>query len=228
MHLTIGNKLYSSWSMRPWLVLRAFDIPFEETVISLSDADFKARVTAISPAGKVPVLVDGETVVWETLAIIEYLADRYPEHAIWPRDARARAHARSVANEMHAGFTALRGACPMNLGKSFARRDRGEPVDRDVARITALWAEARGWFGAAAGGPFLYGAFTAADAMYAPVVARFAGYDVALDQAAQAYAAAVQAHPAYVAWREAGLAEPWVVAEDEVDEPCLVDFRAKP
>lgn len=226
MHLTIGNKLYSTWSMRPWLVLSAFGIPFEEMVISLSDADFKARVMAISPAGKVPILEDDGVVVWETLAIIEYLAERFPEHAIWPRDVAARAHARAVSNEMHAGFTALRGACPMNLGKRFANKDRGEGVTRDVARIEQIWSEARSRFGASAGGPFLYGAFSAADAMYAPVVARLDGYSVPVSEASEAYMAAVQAHPAYVSWRTAGLAEPWIVDEDEVDEPFIADFRA--
>src|SRR5690606_37214134 len=143
MHLTIANKLYSSWSLRPWMVMRAFDIPFEETVIPLYQPDTKARILQVSPTGKVQCLADGDVTVWESLAIIEYLAEKFPEKAIWPTDPKARAHARAAASEMHAGFQAFRSACPMNLGKRFARKDRGSAVAADVARVTALWRGAR-------------------------------------------------------------------------------------
>lgn len=225
MHIYIGNKTYSSWSMRPWLVLKAFDIPFDETVIRLEEPDFKERVMRISPAGKVPVLVDGDRMVWETLSIIEYLAEKYPEREIWPGEASARAHARSVASEMHAGFGALRSACSMNLGRRFGKRDRGSDVEADVQRIESLWREALMWFSRTGDGPFLYGAFTAADAMYAPVVSRLDGYGFEVAAVTRSYMDAVQSHPAYVAWREAALAEPWVIPEDEADEPAIENFK---
>ncbi|MEO1319464.1 MAG: glutathione S-transferase, partial [Pseudomonadota bacterium] len=180
MHLSVGNKLYSSWSMRPWLVLHAFDIPFDETVVPLDTPEFetyRAAAQALGASGTVPMLQDGDAVVWETMAIIEHVADRFADKAIWPADMAARAHARAIANEMHAGFGALRGACPMNFGKRFPQKDRGDAVARDAARIEALWAAARAKFGAPGGaGPFLYGAFSATDAMYAPVVARLRGH----------------------------------------------------
>ncbi|MEM1364351.1 MAG: glutathione S-transferase, partial [Pseudomonadota bacterium] len=148
MQIALGNRLYSSWSLRPWLVLEAFGIAREETMIAMYKPDTKARMLEFGPTGKVPVVRDGGLVVWDSLAIIEYLADRFPEHAIWPGDYNARAHARSAAAEMHSGFMALRGACPMNLTKRFASKDRGEDVDADVERIQELWAEARKAYGA--------------------------------------------------------------------------------
>jgi glutathione S-transferase len=227
MKLVIGNKLYSSWSMRPWLVMRAFGIPFEELLVpfgqAATDPAWKAQIAAYTPAGKVPALVDGSITLWETLAIIEYLAESHPDLPIWPRDKMARAMARAIANEMHAGFQALRGACMMNLGKRFASRDRGEAVSGDVARIVALWKEARECYGAA--GPFLFGSFSAADAMYAPVTARLRGYSIKVDRMSEAYIDAVQAHPAYQQWRKEALAEPWIIASDEVDEPVLENYR---
>ncbi len=197
--LVIGNKTYSSWSLRPWLLMRALEIPFTETVIPLDLPESSAAIRAHSPSGRVPVLIDGDIKVWESLAIIEYLADRFPRIAVWPGDPAARAHARSVAAEMHAGFVALREACPMNLGKRFAARDRGEACARDVERITAIFREARSRFGA--GGPFLYGAFTAADAMYAPVLTRFDTYQIPTDSTARAYSDAVFGLPAFQACR---------------------------
>lgn len=227
MKLVIGNKLYSSWSMRPWLVLHAFNLPFEEILVPFgqtsSDPAWKAKIAAYTPAGKVPALVDGDLKIWETLAIIEYLAESNPDLPIWPRDKAARAMARAIANEMHAGFQALRGACMMNLGKRFASRDRGEAVARDVARIAAIWKEARERHGAA--GPFLFGHFSAADAMFAPVTARLRGYSIKVDRISEAYIDAVQAHPAYLQWRKEALAEPWIIASDEVNEPVLEDYR---
>lgn len=227
LKLVIANKTYSSWSLRPWLLLTEFGIPFDEVLIpfaqAFDDPVWKKAVRAYSPAGKVPALVDGETAVWESLAIMEYVADTRPDLAVWPVDRAARAMARSIAAEMHAGFSALRGACPMNLGWLHPERDRGPKVAADVARIQEIWREARERFGA--GGPFLFGAFGAADAMYAPVVARLAGYSIPLDPVCAAYVEAVQAMRGYQAWRMAALAEPWIISEDEVDEPVLKDYR---
>jgi glutathione S-transferase len=223
MHILIGNKLYSSWSLRPWLVLAAFDIPFTETVVPLRQADTAERIRKVSPSGKVPALTDGDVTVWETLAIIEYLAEKYPDRAIWPRDVKARAHARAVSNEMHAGFHALRQACPMNLGKRFAEKDRGDAARADIARVTGLWSDARTRFGK--GGPFLYGAFSAADAMYAPVVTRLDTYQVAVDATARAYMDAVLTHPAFVRWRTEALAEPWTIDAYETGETPVEIFH---
>jgi len=171
------------------------------------------------------VLVDGEVTVWESLAITEYLAERFPESGVWPTDQTARAHARSISSEMHAGFGGLRAACPMNFGKVFGSRDRGEELAADVQRIGALWREALENFGSKHDGPFLYGAFSAADAMYAPVVARFAGYGISVDPLCMAYMTAVIDHAAFQQWRREGLAEPWIVEADEVNEPALKNFR---
>jgi len=225
MELVIGNKLFSSWSLRPWLVLAAFDIPFSETMVVLRQADTAARIQAHSPSGKVPVLIDGDVVVWESLAIIEYLAERHPDRAIWSQDAKARAHARAISSEMHAGFQALRQACPMNLGKRFAPKDRGAGAQADIARIVALWADARARFGA--GGPFLYGAFSAADAMYAPVVTRLDTYQIAVDDGTRRYMDAMLAHPAFVRWRTAALAETWAIDALEAGE-TVVEVFLKP
>lgn len=225
MKLLIGNKCYSSWSLRAWLIMRAKGIGFTEKLVPLDEPGFKATIFADAPGsgGTVPTLVDGDVAVWETLAIVEYLHETHPQAGIWPGDKAARAHARAASSEMHAGFTALRSACPMNLGKRFSARDRGPAVARDVERLTALWRQARERFGAA--GPFLYGEFSAADAMYAPVVTRLDTYGIAVDAVAQAYMKAVLALPAYREWLAAALAEPWIVAQDEVDEPALVDLR---
>ncbi|CAM5200992.1 glutathione S-transferase [Bosea thiooxidans] len=225
MKLLIGNKCYSSWSLRAWLIMRAKGIGFTEKLVPLDEPGFKATIFADAPGsgGTVPTLVDGDVAVWETLAIVEYLHETHPQAGIWPGDKAARAHARAASSEMHAGFTALRSACPMNLGKRFSARDRGPAVASDVERLTALWRQARERFGAA--GPFLYGEFSAADAMYAPVVTRLDTYGIAVDAVAQAYMKAVLALPAYREWLAAALAEPWIVAQDEVDEPALVDLR---
>ena len=219
MLLVIANKLYSSWSLRPWIVLRALAIPFEEEVIAMDQPDTKARMLARGPTGKCPVLIHDDITVWESLAIIEYLAETFPDKHVWPSDARARAHARAASNEMHAGFQPLRQACPMNLGKRFASKDFGPEVAANVARIEALWREARGQFGKNAtgqdAGPFLYGAFGAADAMFAPVVTRLDTYQIAVAADTRRYMDAVLSHPAFVAWRTAALAEPWTIARYE-------------
>lgn len=227
MRLLIGNKCYSSWSLRAWLLMRGKGIAFAEQLVPLDEPGFKETIFTAAPGsgGTVPTLVDGDVAVWETLAIAEYLHEKHHDAGIWPGDAAARAHARAVSSEMHAGFTALRGACPMNLGKRFGARDRGPDVARDVARITDLWRQARERFGQKAGGPFLYGAFSAADAMYAPVVARLDTYGIAVDPTSRDYMRAVLGLPAFREWLAAALTETWIVAQDEVDEPALVDLR---
>ena len=223
MLLVIGNKLYSAWSLRPWLVLKAFDIAFDEDVIPMYQDDTKERMLVYGPTGKVPVLVDGDVTVWESLAIIEYLAERFADRAIWPADRAARAHARAISTEMHNGFRALRASCPMNLTKRFVVRERGDEVRADVAHIESMWRTARDRFGS--GGPFLFGAFSAADAMYAPVVARFDRYQIAVADDTRAYMSAVLDHPAFRAWRADAAKEPWRILhyeEGEVVEEVLV------
>jgi glutathione S-transferase len=217
LRLIIGNKNYSSWSFRPWLAMKVAGIAFEETLISLEASDFKSRVTALGGAGRVPTLIDGDTCVWESLAILEYLAEKFTAAALWPRDPSARAHARAIASEMHAGFGALRRQLPMNIRRPVIPRALDTDAAGDVARIDAIWSESRSRFGAS--GPFLYGTFGAADAMYAPVVWRFRTYAVEVSAAAQAYMRALMALPAWIEWREAARHEPWVLPHDEVDWP---------
>jgi glutathione S-transferase len=222
--LIIGNKNYSSWSFRPWIAMKSAGISFDEVVISLDAPDFKARVSAHSGAGKVPVLIDGQgsaaVMVWESLAILEYLAEKFPEKEFWPDNPAARAHARTVAAEMHAGFAPLRRHCPMNMWRPVKPRDLPDDVAANVRRIDALWADCRARFGA--GGPFLFGAFGAADAMYAPVVARFHTYAIEVGSVARAYMAAIMGLPAWAEWRDAAVNEPWVLPQDEPDWPTVL------
>ncbi len=220
LHLVIGNKNYSSWSMRPWIAMKVKNIPFDETVISFDDPDFKPRLAKISGTGKVPALVDGEVNVWESLAILEYLAERFPQVGLWPQAPAARAHARAIANEMHAGFVPLRRELPMNMWRPVQKRDLSADAAANVKRIDAMWSDCRARFGA--GGPFLFGAFTAADAMYAPVVARLHTYAVEVGAPARAYMDAMMALPAWKEWTAAALKEEWVVAEDEIDWPTVL------
>ncbi len=217
LHLIIGNKNYSSWSFRPWFAMKVTSIEFQETVISLETTDFKARITKMSGAGKVPMLIDGDVNIWESLAILEYLAERFPAAGLWPRDAAARAHARAICSEMHAGFQPLRRQLPMNVWRPVIPRQIDPDAQADVARIDAIWNECRSRFGAA--GPFLYGAFGAADAMYAPVVWRFHTYAVEVSATARDYMHALMALPAWKEWRDAAHREPWVLPHDEVDWP---------
>jgi glutathione S-transferase len=220
LKLIIGNKNYSSWSFRPWLAMRVAGIAFEEEVISLDAADFKARVGRISGTGKVPALADGNVQVWESLAILEYLAERFPDARLWPADPGARAQARAIAAEMHAGFVPLRRHLPMNMWRPVLRRDLAPEVRANVRRIEAIWTDCRTRHGA--GGPFLFGAFGAADAMYAPVVSRFHTYAVEVNAPAAAYMQAVMGLPAWREWHAAALLEPWVLPEDEVDWPTVM------
>jgi glutathione S-transferase len=220
LHLVIGNKNYSSWSFRPWLAMKVAGIPFDETVISLDAADFKTRITALGAAERVPVLIDGEVRVWESLAILEYLAEKFPAAGLWPQQPAARAHARAIASEMHAGFVSLRRHLPMNVARPVKFRALDAGSAKDVTRIDAIWTACRNKYGH--DGPFLFGAFGAADAMFAPVVWRSHTYAVEISATAQAYMRAVMALPAWHEWRVAARRETWVLAEDEVDWPQVL------
>ena len=220
LKLVIGNKNYSSWSFRPWIALKTAGIPFEEKVVSLDDPTFKETLLRLSPAGKVPVLIDGDTHVWESLAILEHLADRFPSAGLWPAAPAARAHGRAIAAEMHAGFVPLRNHCPMNFWRPVKPREISDEVAANVRRIDAMWTDCRQRFGI--GGPFLFGPFSAADAMYAPVVSRFRTYAIAVGSTARSYMEAVMALPAWAEWRAAALKEPWVLAKDEPDWPTVL------
>ena len=214
LKLVIGNKNYSSWSMRPWLALRASDIAFEEIFIPLytGDAD-KQRILAFTHSGKVPALVDGDITVWDSLAIIEYLAERFPEARLWPEDRAARAHARSISAEMHSGFMALRNECGMNLHRPIMPIALSPDALANIARIEQIWTECRQRYGQS--GPFLFGAFGAADAMFAPVVHRFRSYAIEVAPAAAEYMRTILALPAFQQWTAEGLAETIVIEKFE-------------
>jgi glutathione S-transferase len=214
LKLVIGNKNYSSWSMRPWLALRANDIPFEEIFIPLytGEAD-KQRILDVAPSGKVPALVDGDITIWDSLAIIEYLAERFPEKRLWPRDPAQRAHARSISAEMHSGFAALRNECGMNLHRPVGAIELSADARANVARIQDIWTECRERYGKS--GAFLFGAFGAADAMFAPVVHRFRTYAIAVEPQVRRYMDAMMALPAFQEWTNAGLAETLVIEKFE-------------
>ncbi|MGA3941364.1 glutathione S-transferase family protein [Ralstonia nicotianae] len=225
MKLVIGNKNYSSWSLRPWLLARQAGIPFEEIRLRLGSESFAAEVRRYSPAGRVPVLVDGDLTVWDSLAICETLAERFPRARLWPEDPKARAHARSICAEMHTGFTALRGRMPMNVTAVLPGMGWNVAVQRDVDRIAQIWTELRQKY--AAEGPFLFGHFTVADAFYAPVVSRFATYGVRLPELAKAYADHILNLSAMQEWIESARGEHDFLADDEpyrtaLDEDTLV------
>jgi glutathione S-transferase len=204
--LVIGNKNYSSWSMRPWLALKAGDIAFDEVFIPLytGEAD-KKRILGFSHSGKVPILIDGAVTVWDSLAIIEYAAERFPQARLWPEDRASRAHARSISAEMHSGFMALRNQCGMNLHRPVGAVDLSADTRADIARIQQIWTECRQRYGKS--GPFLFGAFSGADAMFAPVVHRFLTYAIEVGPEARQYMDAMTALPAFAEWTRAGLAE---------------------
>ena len=207
--LLIGNKNYSSWSLRPWLALRQTGIEFEEVRVVLGSPDFADRVRPWSPAGKVPVLRHENVYVWDSLAICEYLADSFPERTFWPRDAQRRAQARAASAEMHSSFHALRAQMPMNVRARGRKVPSTPELERDIARVLELWAECRAR--ATGRGAFLFGDFTIADAMYAPVAFRFATYGVASD-----YAESLVQIPAMREWAAAAAAEPETIASSEV------------
>jgi glutathione S-transferase len=214
LKLVIGNKNYSSWSMRPWLALRANDIAFDEVFVPLytGDAD-KQRILAVTRSGKVPALVDGDITVWDSLAIIEYAAERFPEARLWPEDRAARAYARSISAEMHSGFMALRNECGMNLHRPVKAIALSPDARANIARIEQIWTECRQRYGQS--GPFLFGAFCGADAMFAPVVHRFRTYAIELAPEAAGYMKTMMALPAFQEWTEAGLAETIVIEKFE-------------
>jgi glutathione S-transferase len=201
--LVIGNKNWSSWSLRPWLAMRHFGLPFEEINVRLRLPESKAEITKYSPSGLVPLLLDGDLAVWDSLAILEYLADAHPDLGVWPAERQARALARCVSAEMHSGFMPLRRNCSMEILATHRLDPVPEDVEADIRRIVDLWRECRAKFGA--GGPFLFGAFSAADAMYAPVASRFRTYVPDLDRhgddgTASDYVAAIFAMPEMTEW----------------------------
>src|SRR5262245_18349248 len=216
LELVAGNKNYSSWSMRPWVLLRQAQIPFQEVQLKFEEKDGGLRVDGIerySKAQKVPVLlIDGEP-VWDSLAICETVAELFPQKQLWPADPSARRVARSICAEMHSGFQAMRGARPMNIRSRYPGKGLNEKSSKDIKRVLELWSECRARFGKA--GPLLFGGFSVADAFYAPVVRRFLTYAVELPPVARAYSEAVQSLSAVVEWCDAGLRETEFVAEDE-------------
>ena len=209
--LVIGNKAYSSWSLRPWLVMKHAGVAFDEVRIPLYQDGHRARIGQYSPAGKVPVLVDGGNSIWDSLAICEYLAERHPEQRLWPADGATRAYARSISAEMHSGFAALRENMSMNVRRLFPGIGMTPQVKDDIARIEVIWNEGLRRYG----GPFLCGGFSIADAMYAPVVTRFKTYTVALSAPARRYADTLLALPAMLAWYASAHAETEVLPQYE-------------
>jgi glutathione S-transferase len=214
--LVIGNKRYSSWSMRPWTTMRMLDIAFEEIVIPLDTPTFKNQVAKYSTAGTVPVLMDGNLAIWDTLSIVEYLADAHPDKNLWPTHKAPRAMARSMCAEMHAGFMALRSACPVNLGKKFHLMERGAKVDTDIARISELFTIALRKYGDS--GDFLFGEFGAVDGYFAPVIVRLRYHGYQMGTLIESYIDAVLGTAAFQEWNAAALKEEWIVEADELDE----------
>ena len=214
LKLVIGNKNYSSWSMRPWLALRASGIAFEEIFIPLytGEAD-KQRILDFTHSGKVPTLIDGDVTIWDSLSIIEYVAERFPQARLWPEDRASRAHARSISAEMHSGFMPLRNECGMNLHRPVRAIALSADACANVARIQQIWNECRDRYGKF--GPFLFGQFGAADAMFAPVVHRFRTYAIPVAGEARTYMETMMALPAFQEWTRAGLAESLVIERFE-------------
>ncbi len=211
MKLYIANKNYSSWSMRPWLAMKVLGVSFTETLVPFDDDAGNPAFREFSPSGMVPTLVDGSLTIWESMGILEYLADKYPEAGFWPREMEKRAWARAIANEMHGGFTALRSECPMNLHREISPLEVSPAVRKNVTRIETIWAECL----AAHGGPFLFGDFTNADAMFAPVVNRLEKYVLSDHEAVKTYSASMKSLAAWQEWERAALAETWIVPADE-------------
>lgn len=213
MKLIIANKNYSSWSVRPWLVLTHFSIPFDEEQVLLNGEGWRENIRKKTPGGKVPVLVDGDVVVHESIAIIEYLAERFPHKKIWPTDRKVRALARSVSAEMHAGFSGLRSNAPMNLRASYPNRIDLDTVAADLKRVERLWGDLL----QKSGGPYLFEEFTAADAMFAPLASRIRTYDLPTSDVAGEYVEAIYALPAFQQLLADAIKEPWTVEHDELD-----------
>jgi glutathione S-transferase len=202
--LVIGNKNYSSWSMRPWVVMTAFDIPFKEVRVLLDQDDTAAEIARYTGSGRVPVLLDGDIAIWDSLAICEYLAEQFPDRGLWPARTDARAIARSICAEMHSGFTGLRSAMSMDIRGRYPGQGRTPEAQADIARVCEIWEECLSQFGHH---DFLFGDFSIADAFYAPVVMRFTSFQVPLAPALQAYADRVREHPAVARWIAEALAE---------------------
>ena len=221
MKLIIGNKNYSSWSLRPWLVLKHFKIGFDEVLLRLDGAHWKENLVKNTPFGCVPVLEDGDLVIGETIAIIEYLAEKFPDRGIWPEDRVQRALARAASAKMHAGFADLRNKAPMNLHGSFPGRIAFEEIASDMEELENLLSGLL----ENSSGPFLFGEFCAADAMFAPVAARIKTYDIATSARLKTYFEGLYALDAYQEWLGEALREPWIVAQDEID-PVLPDGSA--
>ncbi len=212
--IVVANKNYSSWSLRGWLALKQTGVAFEEIVIPLDEPTTREQILRYSPSGKLPLLKHGETAVWESLAIGEYLAERFPQAGLWPSDSSVRAYARSIATEMATNFMALRQNMPMNMRASHAGKGMGAGVQDEINRITAIWRHCRERHGK--DGPFLFGAFSLADAVYAPVASRFTTYHVKLDEVSEAYRQAILAHPPYQEWLAAAKKEPWIIPKYEL------------
>lgn len=206
--LVVGNKNYSSWSLRPWLVLTHFKVPFKEVLIPLARPDSKVKILKYSPSGKVPLLKHGKSTVWESIAICDYVADLFPKKNMWPKEYAKRAYARSIASEMHAAFFNLRKACPMNVRARITVELTPE-VTKDISRMTAIWEDARKKHGQS--GDFLFGDFTIADAMFAPVIFRFRTYGIAVSGPVKKYMDSMLNLPAVKKWEEAALKETWVI-----------------
>lgn len=211
LKLAIANKNYSSWSLRAWLVLERTRAPFEELIIPLRQPDSEAEILKRSPSGRLPTLLDGAVVVWDSLAIAEYLAERFPSARLWPAEAVARATARSVCAEMHSGFTALRQTLPMNIRRRRPGGFDAPSVAHDIARITKVWLDLRHAFGS--GGPFLFREWGIADAFFTPIAARFRTYGVPLPPDAAAYRDALLGWPAFRRWEQEAEREPWTIPE---------------
>lgn len=207
--IVLGNKAYSSWSLRGWLALRLTGVPFEEIVIPLDRPETRASILAHSPSGRVPCLLTPNGAIWDSLSIIEYLAETHPDAGLWPADPWARAMARTAAAEMHSSFADLRREMWMDLKSRRPGEGRTDGVEADIARIVEIWQRCRSEFGT--NDPFLFGEFGAVDAMYAPVCARFATYEVSLDPVCAAYRDAVLGQSDMVEWTQAALDEPWVL-----------------
>jgi glutathione S-transferase len=213
--LVIGNKNYSSWSLRPYMILKSAGIAFDEKLVPFGDPKFKSKVKKYSDAGLVPVLVHNGIEIWDTLAIAEYIAETWPEKQLWPKSKAARAVARSVSAEMHSGFRSLRSACPMNIRRSPKAIALADAVHSDIKRIDHIWSSCRKTYGKT--GPYLFGKFSIADAMFAPVASRFKTFDIKLSKPAQAYRDAILGSSAFKSWEADALKERWIVPEDEVD-----------
>jgi glutathione S-transferase len=206
----LGNKNYSSWSLRPWLALKRTTVAFDEVVIPLYEPGSRQTILKFSPSGRVPALHHGDNIIWESLAICEYLAEAFPTFDLWPKDAATRAVARAVSTEMHGGFVALRQQLPMNIRSTFPGREITADAQADINRIMSIWRDCRTRFGQG-NGDFLFGHFTIADAMFAPIVTRFRTYRIELEREAEAYCDAIQAMPAMQEWTVAARNEPMII-----------------